>query len=246
MSGKSAYMDWSVENRYIHCNRTMRPANRKSDLVAESVHASRGYCHRCYSRVRRGSLDKLVVDWSVEVTCPGCGRELRNHTARKDPKDKRTTHYSRGLCKRCYVGCSGDILRLVYRPILTACIDCGKALPIRTARLKECSALCHDRYYRRNNPNIIQAIKTRRRYREVSIFQISLRDLDRLLIISRNRCNYCEVQFSPTNKVNWDHVVPLSRGGLHCIGNLAPSCRKCNTSKGKRFLVEWKNNPLRP
>lgn len=51
----------------------------------------------------------------------------------------------------------------------------------------------------------------------------------------RRRCAYCS---SPADTV--DHVIPLSRGGDNREGNLAPSCRRCNSSKGSRLLVEWR------
>jgi 5-methylcytosine-specific restriction endonuclease McrA len=35
-----------------------------------------------------------------------------------------------------------------------------------------------------------------------------------------------------------DHVVPLSRGGLHCAENLRPACAPCNRRKGARLLDE--------
>jgi 5-methylcytosine-specific restriction endonuclease McrA len=38
-----------------------------------------------------------------------------------------------------------------------------------------------------------------------------------------------------------DHVIPVSRGGGHSIGNLLPSCQTCNSSKADKFIVEWKN-----
>lgn len=28
-----------------------------------------------------------------------------------------------------------------------------------------------------------------------------------------------------------DHVIPLARGGPHCLANLRPACRRCNSSK---------------
>ena len=36
-----------------------------------------------------------------------------------------------------------------------------------------------------------------------------------------------------------DHVIPLTRGGSHSIGNLVGCCRSCNSSKNNRFLTEW-------
>jgi HNH endonuclease len=33
----------------------------------------------------------------------------------------------------------------------------------------------------------------------------------------------------------WDHVKPLSKGGLHLLANLRPACAPCNTSKKARW-----------
>jgi hypothetical protein len=50
------------------------------------------------------------------------------------------------------------------------------------------------------------------------------------------RCAYCGQRCTPT----MEHVVPLSRGGRHAIGNLIPACLKCNLSKNNRFIMEWR------
>lgn len=37
-------------------------------------------------------------------------------------------------------------------------------------------------------------------------------------------------------KITMDHVVPLSKGGLHEIENIQPLCRSCNSKKGVRIM----------
>lgn len=65
---------------------------------------------------------------------------------------------------------------------------------------------------------------------------VATRDWDRLVARHQGRCAYC----GWAGKLTEDHVVPLSRGGRHTIGNLLPACGSCNSSKGGRFLVEWR------
>jgi 5-methylcytosine-specific restriction endonuclease McrA len=48
-------------------------------------------------------------------------------------------------------------------------------------------------------------------------------------------CAYC----GSHEAVTLDHVVPLSRGGDHEIGNVVPCCRRCNASKFNLTFVEW-------
>lgn len=35
-----------------------------------------------------------------------------------------------------------------------------------------------------------------------------------------------------------DHVIPISRGGLHVPANIRPACKSCNSSKGNRWTVD--------
>lgn len=53
-----------------------------------------------------------------------------------------------------------------------------------------------------------------------------------------NQCLRCK---STTAKLVPDHIVPLSRGGEHAIGNIQPLCWKCNLWKGTRL----ENNDFR-
>lgn len=65
------------------------------------------------------------------------------------------------------------------------------------------------------------------------IFKINKKEL---LKMYNSNCFYCG-----SNKfIQLDHIIPISRGGRHSIGNLLPACRKCNASKNNKFIVEWK------
>lgn len=52
------------------------------------------------------------------------------------------------------------------------------------------------------------------------------------------RCYYCK-QHVPVNAIHFDHIVPLSRGGMHSVENLCVTCAFCNLSKGDKPLRAW-------
>jgi 5-methylcytosine-specific restriction endonuclease McrA len=56
----------------------------------------------------------------------------------------------------------------------------------------------------------------------------------REVIYSRcnGKCAYCDE--TDRRILQFDHIVPLSRGGRHAIDNIQLACRLCNQSKGPR------------
>ena len=52
-------------------------------------------------------------------------------------------------------------------------------------------------------------------------------------------CAYCLTRFESTKDKTADHVEPLFLGGKHSIDNIVISCLSCNSSKGKKGLLEW-------
>lgn len=69
------------------------------------------------------------------------------------------------------------------------------------------------------------------------VFTVTEQDWLRLCARYDNACAYCGTKA----KLTRDHVIPLVRGGRHSIGNLIPACGPCNSSKNKKFLVEWRH-----
>lgn len=55
------------------------------------------------------------------------------------------------------------------------------------------------------------------------------------------RCHWCGTKVHGSQIV-FDHVVALSKGGTHTIGNLCACCRSCNSMKKDRELARWIRN----
>jgi 5-methylcytosine-specific restriction endonuclease McrA len=53
-----------------------------------------------------------------------------------------------------------------------------------------------------------------------------------LLLKHGKRCLKC----GSTDRIVADHVVPMKRGGQHCIDNIQPLCNKCNIVKGLKVV----------
>lgn len=52
-------------------------------------------------------------------------------------------------------------------------------------------------------------------------------------------CSYCMEPFEGYKDKTADHVEPLYSGGKHSIENIVIACLSCNSSKGKKGLIEW-------
>lgn len=86
---------------------------------------------------------------------------------------------------------------------------------------------------------VLKAARRRARKLANGSYRVSERDLRRLYARHEARCAYCRTRIA-WQKTEWDHIIPIARGGSHGIGNLAPACRECNRSKAWKFLTEWR------
>jgi 5-methylcytosine-specific restriction endonuclease McrA len=52
----------------------------------------------------------------------------------------------------------------------------------------------------------------------------------------KHRCHYCREPFTEESPATIDHVIPLSKSGLHVKENLVPACRSCNSTKKDKII----------
>src|SRR5690606_7834625 len=65
----------------------------------------------------------------------------------------------------------------------------------------------------------------------------SIFDDEKVKLNTGNICNYC----GSNDNLALDHIFPKKYGGLDDAENLIFACRTCNSSKGKKDLIEWMN-----
>ncbi|MBL4701584.1 MAG: HNH endonuclease [Phycisphaeraceae bacterium] len=63
----------------------------------------------------------------------------------------------------------------------------------------------------------------------------TLFDDEKIKLLSGNKCSYC----GATENLALDHIFPKKFGGKDAGDNLVYACRPCNSSKGKKDLMEW-------
>ena len=57
--------------------------------------------------------------------------------------------------------------------------------------------------------------------------------LEELMNVQNSKCYHCGTDLTKLNScdIHLDHYMPLSKGGMHSIGNVVWSCVSCNKSK---------------
>jgi 5-methylcytosine-specific restriction endonuclease McrA len=72
---------------------------------------------------------------------------------------------------------------------------------------------------------------------------ITEKQWNKILMLQDVRCNSCKRKFGSKLKPTMDHIIPLSKGGLHSFENIQALCKKCNSTKqakiDKSLIVTW-------
>jgi 5-methylcytosine-specific restriction endonuclease McrA len=95
--------------------------------------------------------------------------------------------------------------------------------------------------YRASNPEKIREWSARRRAMERSATVGDKKAIQRVYGLAENgsgiHCYLCG-RLVPKGERHVDHVIPLSRGGLHTASNLDIACALCNVKKGAKLPEE--------
>lgn len=94
-------------------------------------------------------------------------------------------------------------------------------------------------YYRSNREQCLRDAFVKKQRRRAAIAKadcgcVSAQALKLLGDALNWSCIYCGGEFE-----HWDHATPISKGGLHCIENLATACADCNLRKNAKTQAEF-------
>jgi 5-methylcytosine-specific restriction endonuclease McrA len=89
-------------------------------------------------------------------------------------------------------------------------------------------------YYRKGSANNREADRLRGHERRLKArsnsFRITKKEMKKLY---RQPCFIC----GSRERIEADHIIPISKGGRHSVGNLLALCRNCNAKKSDKPLV---------
>lgn len=215
------------------------------DCVSEA--RGRGFCNTHYSRWRRnGDPLKARPDFECD-TCAGTFEATGPSQKRCKPcKSAREIEYNREW-RRKNPGYHSEYNARWRERNPEACrayaLEYRMKNPEFVKATYERWAANNPDYARKwvaaNRERARETVRRRRaRVRNAPTFDVSERDIKRMLARHGGKCAYCSISLADGYHV--DHVLPVSLGGSNSIGNLAPACATCNVSKSNYFLSEWR------
>ena len=216
---------------------------------------SRGMCSAHYGRFMKYGTTELPVKEVKLCTVDGCSEVVRcsrlcsRHYKRWQMKGH--TNLAERECELCGIP---------FNPVGNAkvCATCRPQFEKNYQEVWRARNAAHVRAYsaehgqrqstkdkraawmNANRDSVRQWSQRRRaRIRGGGAFDVSSRDLSRILQRCDSRCVYCNVRLDEST-LTWDHAIPLFRGGRHSVGNLLPACKSCNSSKRDKTYLEYK------
>ena len=221
----------------------------------ERPHGARGMCYSHYGTWHRRMHGRKSNGRQTEITCIVCG--AKHLGWRKDGKFCSDTckgqHYSQTMRRKSPLPADHPVMVLIAEAKAAKSAAAQERRLARTAArrssfewrtARECPG-CACWFTPLYTPNAIccsqrcvrRMRKQRRRAREYDAHgEFTWSAFMRVAAKFNYCCAYCGTK---PERLDPDHVVPLSRGGSNAVSNLLPTCLMCNSSKNAMTLPEW-------
>lgn len=195
--------------------------------VVSAVNGRR-YCSRtCASAASKRRVRDIKSPYVRHETCRTCGGPLPAGAKAGQMYCSQKCGLRDKLAERALMESIGT----------RACALCGEDFKPKSSRNVTCSPVCSKAWNVATRSTDYNHRRRARLNASKDSVGVSTRDWTRLLNRIGRRCFYCGVK---AERLTMDHVIPLSRGGRHAIGNVVPACRKCNGEKHDDLVVEWR------
>ena len=196
--------------------------------------SARGFCRGHYSRFRRTGDPGSAQIVTRRVNDSGC--EVRDCPRMSKKGGLCTLHYQR---KAKYGSATKTAHRDVSNLTVRHCGLCGVDISEKKSNAQYCSRVCKTAASERRRYQDGRAqVKDHARRDRIKAGGYAFLPGDWLKVLhrQRNACFYCG---GGGGTLTMDHVVPLSKGGHHSVGNVVAACWPCNSSKRDMLLSEW-------
>jgi 5-methylcytosine-specific restriction endonuclease McrA len=209
-------------------------------------------CKQCHNRrsIRWAAARRAERGPSRTAVCRHCGAPFAY--ARPSGKGSRPPDLCSDDCRRVkrqeakarYRASNREKLNAASVAWQRANPDRMKVIWARNRQRNRDVRLAHQRAYnaRRQTPPAARAEYQRRRRaakKSTVVGRITPALLAAKFAYWGNRCWMCG-----SEKVETDHVKPLSKDGLHCLANIRPACHSCNATKSARWPTPIPGGPL--
>lgn len=194
--------------------------------------AGRRYCsEKCGLRNKRA--ERIAMEEIGERECVRCRAAFQPKNRRHvtcSPECSRMWHYEQN---RALYSARAMAWMTEHRDLVQERAKRRRDANIEDFRQRERA------YYEANRDRFTISLQKRRsaKANNRDSVGIAYRDWQRLVARQRNLCAYCSQW---TSEFHMEHIIPLSRGGRHAIGNVIPVCPNCNLSKHDKLLIEWR------
>ncbi len=144
------------------------------------------------------------------------------------------------ISKRFHAGLPPEAIFVPFRKSERQCQYCGKSFMPNRNDQKYCSRNCaeNDRYNEEQRRQYHNFKGSNRIYRngkpdrDVTLTKLYMRDMGICALCGKHIDFDCDV--NSNNYPTIDHIIPISKGGLHKWDNVQLACRGCNMKKSDK------------